>query len=95
MIEWNEKEININEEGYTILYLYTPLCGTCQVAKKMLSVVDEMMSDLSIYSVNLNFYPHEALQWVVESVPCLLVFKGDEAAVDLQFVKGKISQMHQ
>ncbi|PMC40577.1 thiol reductase thioredoxin [Bacillus sp. UMB0899] len=75
MIEWKEKQLTILNEGLYIMYLYTPMCGTCQVAKKMLTVVDELLPDLDIHSINLNYYPEEAKELGIESVPCLLIFK--------------------
>ncbi|WP_175640555.1 thioredoxin family protein [Metabacillus schmidteae] len=75
MIEWKEKQLTILNEGIYIMYLYTPMCGTCQVAKKMLTVVDELLPDLDIHSINLNYYPEEAKELGIESVPCLLIFK--------------------
>ncbi|WP_078431322.1 thioredoxin family protein [Metabacillus halosaccharovorans] len=75
MIEWNEKQLTILNKGLHVMYLFTPMCGTCQVARKMLSVVDELLPDLDIYSVNLNFYPEEAKELGIESVPCLLIFE--------------------
>jgi thioredoxin 1 len=75
MIECVEKQISIQDEGLMILYLYTPMCGTCQVAKRMLSVVDELFPLQNIHSANLNYFPMEAQDLGVESVPCLLIFK--------------------
>ncbi|MGG3888087.1 thioredoxin family protein [Metabacillus fastidiosus] len=75
MIEWNEQTIVINEDENMFLYLHTPLCGTCQLAKRMLTVIDELMPSLNIYEINLNYFPAEAKDWEIESVPCLLVFE--------------------
>jgi thioredoxin 1 len=75
MIEWEEKQLNVQEKELMVLYLYTPMCGTCQVAKRMLSVVDELIPSLSMHSVNLNYFPEEAKELGIESVPCLLVYE--------------------
>lgn len=75
MIEWEEKQLTIQNEGLMFLYMYTPMCGTCQVAKRMLSVVDELLPSISIHSVNLNYYPEEAKELGIESVPCLLIYE--------------------
>jgi thiol-disulfide isomerase/thioredoxin len=75
MIEWEEKKIIIKNEGLMALYLYTPMCGTCQVARRMLTIVDELFPSLDIHSVNLNYFPKEAQELGVESVPCLLIFE--------------------
>ncbi|TXC91172.1 thioredoxin family protein [Metabacillus litoralis] len=74
MIEWNEKQLTISENGIVILYLYTPMCGTCQIARKMLTVVNELVQS-DIFAVNLNYFPNEAIEMGIESVPCLLVYK--------------------
>lgn len=78
MIEWEEKELTIQREGLMVLYLYTPMCGTCQVAKRMLSVVDELVPAIQIYSVNLNYFPNEAKELGIESVPCLLIYENGQ-----------------
>jgi thioredoxin 1 len=78
MIDWKEKELTLPEKGIQITYLYTPMCGTCQVAKKMLTVVDEMIPSLNIYSVNLNYYPEDAKRLGIESVPCLIITENGE-----------------
>lgn len=75
MIECQDKRITIQNEGLMILYLYTPMCGTCQVARRMLTVVDELFPMQHIHSANLNYYSMEAQEFGVESVPCLLIFK--------------------
>jgi thiol-disulfide isomerase/thioredoxin len=78
MIEWEEKQLTIQREGLMVLYLYTPMCGTCQVAKRMLSVVDELVPSIHIYSVNLNYFPNEAKELGIESVPCLLIYENGQ-----------------
>ncbi|OKL37715.1 thioredoxin family protein [Domibacillus mangrovi] len=55
------------------LYVYTPMCGTCQVAGKMLDVVEAMNIDLPLERVNLNYHEDLAREFGVESVPCLLL----------------------
>ncbi len=73
MNDWNEKKLEslINEENCCI-YLYTPFCGTCQVASKMLSVVKELLPNLTIGKINLNYRQDLAQAWQIESVPCLV-----------------------
>ncbi|WP_257349731.1 thioredoxin family protein [Pseudalkalibacillus decolorationis] len=61
-----------------MLFIYTPLCGTCKLANQMLHVADEALSDRSpneIYECNINIYPRFAEKWKIESVPCLLFIK--------------------
>ncbi|MEH7382876.1 thioredoxin family protein [Bacillus sp. JJ1533] len=74
MKEWKDHEIDAqiaNTEQFW-LYLYTPMCGTCQVASKMISVVDELLPNVIIGKSDLNYLPQKAIEWQIESVPCLL-----------------------
>lgn len=75
MEEWTrqEWEITSKREELTAYYLYAPMCGTCQVASKMLSVVKEMRLDVKIGQANLNFVESLATDYQIESVPCLLI----------------------
>jgi thioredoxin 1 len=83
MREWNKKEIDdfIKEKRTGLIYLYTPFCGTCQVSGKMLLVAEELLPEMTIGKINLNFMRELAEQWTVESVPCL-VFIEDGAIVN-------------
>lgn len=46
MKEIEEHEFKEIEDDLFLLYLYTPFCGTCQLAKKMLAVVDAMQPEV-------------------------------------------------
>jgi thioredoxin 1 len=62
----------LNEKHTGLIYLYTPLCGTCQTASKILSVLEELLK-VSITQTNLNYAPKLAISLSIESVPCLLI----------------------
>lgn len=74
MIEWTgaEAENEIEKEAARILYVHTPMCGTCQLAKRMLTVVEAALG-VTMGIVNLNYAPQLAERLEIESVPCLLV----------------------
>ncbi|MGI2329307.1 thioredoxin family protein [Planococcus sp. YIM B11945] len=75
MNEWTHKEWikEKNTNDTTAFYLYTPMCGTCQVATKMLDVVKELLPDLTLGKANLNYVQEIAALYEVESVPCLII----------------------
>ncbi|GLB59727.1 thioredoxin family protein [Cytobacillus sp. NCCP-133] len=77
MQEWSRQEIEETVKGKksALLYLYTPMCGTCQMAGKMLAVAAELLPHREIGKADLNYMPEIAEQWGVESVPCLIIFK--------------------
>lgn len=70
-------EITYNDWKQTdqsILYIYTPMCGTCQVASKMLTVCEQLI-DEPVPQLNANYSPELMEEFQVESVPCLLIKK--------------------
>ena len=44
------------QEHLVITLAYTPTCGTCHVAKKMLEVIKAAMPTLVITQINLNYH---------------------------------------
>jgi thioredoxin 1 len=63
--------------GPLAVFVHTPLCGTCKVARRMLEVVVEMMPGLPLAAANLNAIPELATTFFIESVPCLLIKRSD------------------
>jgi thiol-disulfide isomerase/thioredoxin len=77
MEEWTKEtfleKLESGEKG--AFYLYTPFCGTCALAGKMLAVVCELLPELSVGKANINYLPELAEAFAIESVPCLLIFR--------------------
>lgn len=57
------------------IYFYTPLCGTCQLANKMLEIIGKTIPELPIYKCNLNYATSIAQHYQIESVPCLSIWQ--------------------
>jgi len=55
------------------VFVHTPLCGTCQAAKRMLEVAMEIVPELPVTGANLNLIPELAQLLKIESVPCLII----------------------
>ncbi|MBT2758308.1 thioredoxin family protein [Mesobacillus foraminis] len=96
MIDWPREKMEkfFNESGTGLVYFYTPLCGTCQMAGKMLNVVEQLHPDLSMGKVNLNFLPETADEFKVESVPCLLLVK-DGTVKDKLYAFHSVPYLHE
>jgi thiol-disulfide isomerase/thioredoxin len=79
MTDWNLDDVSsfLKNHSSGLIYFYTPLCGTCQVASRMLQVIEKMV-DVKIGKMNLNFSPELANKFEIESVPCLLIIKDGE-----------------
>jgi len=80
MMELTKKEVEerLQTNQASFLYFYTPLCGTCKVASKMLEVVSALDATIQIKSCNINQIPTLAQQLKIKSVPCLLIIENGE-----------------
>jgi thioredoxin-like negative regulator of GroEL len=76
MNEWSRTELTsfIDHHSTGMVYFYTPLCGTCQVASRMLEITEQVI-EIPSGKMNLNFHPDLAKNFAIESVPCLLFIK--------------------
>ncbi|ACV57407.1 thioredoxin family protein [Alicyclobacillus acidocaldarius] len=64
-----------------LVFVHTPLCGTCQLARRMLEVVDAAHTNrLPLYDLDANLAPEAMQSWKIESVPALLYVKNGEIA---------------
>lgn len=70
--DWERKK---TEHETVIFYLYTPMCGTCAVASKMMEVIHHAKPELMMGKANMNYIQSLAVQYQIESVPCLLISK--------------------
>ncbi|MDQ0205974.1 thioredoxin family protein [Alkalicoccobacillus murimartini] len=72
----NEVEHKLaSREELEILFIHTPLCGTCKRAASMLEILEMTYDQLSIDRLNINHHPSFAHTWRIKSVPCLMVFQ--------------------
>lgn len=63
----------LNEKKDLLLYIHTPFCGTCQIARKMLEQIEEIHKKQLFYEMNASLFPEFMQENKVESVPCLLI----------------------
>ena len=77
MDNWSREtwETTMQQSDISLYYLYTPICGTCAVASKMMDVIEVMKPDVSMGKADLNYVQDIALDYEIESVPCLLISK--------------------
>lgn len=78
--ELNQDEVlqKLSTKQSFFLYMFTPLCGTCNVSKRMLDIAIEIVKDKDIVMCNANFAQDVSLQFEIQSVPCLLLFSNGE-----------------
>lgn len=65
------------EEDY-FLYIHTPFCGTCHLARSMLEKIESVHKQDIFYEMNASFHPDFMQEHKIESVPCLLIKKDNQ-----------------
>jgi thioredoxin-like negative regulator of GroEL len=80
MKDWTKHQLleQIEKEQVTVIYFYTPMCGTCQVAKRMLEVTKELFPTFQYGMLDVNYTPEITVKWEIESVPCLMIFQNGQ-----------------
>ncbi|WP_152655126.1 thioredoxin family protein [Oceanobacillus sp. CFH 90083] len=72
MKQFNEAEMNHHR---LILYIYTPFCGTCTVARAMLEKIERLHNENIFTEMNASMHPDFMQYHQIESVPCLAVME--------------------
>src|SRR5690625_995324 len=66
-------EKQLEKLDHFLLYIYTPFCGTCHVAKSFLDKIETTHQETIFYEMNASLYPEFMQKHKIESVPCLLI----------------------
>lgn len=76
MLEVSETQLK-NKPNY-LLYIHTPFCGTCHVARTFLEKIEATHRQTIFYEMNGSLNPDFMQRNKIESVPCLLIKRDDE-----------------
>ena len=76
MIETTAKELK-DKQSY-LLYIYTPFCGTCHVARQFLEIIEDTLRQDVFYEMNAMYEEQFMQENKVESVPCLFIYRNGE-----------------
>jgi len=55
------------------LFIHTPFCGTCQLARTFLTKIETTLKRDYFYEMNGSLYPEFLQKNMITSVPCLLI----------------------
>ncbi|MCM3339927.1 thioredoxin family protein [Paenibacillus sp. MER TA 81-3] len=83
---WDDRGKHPNEL-WDALYVHSPFCGTCQLAERMLTIVEQTCPQVTIASVHIQFVPDLVHTFQIESVPCLLIWDRENADVSKELRK--------
>ncbi|WP_186578172.1 thioredoxin family protein [Aquibacillus kalidii] len=62
------------------VFVHTPFCGTCKLARKLIEPLESMEAIGTIYEMNASLQPQYMKDNFIKSVPCLLHLKKGEVA---------------
>lgn len=79
MKELGQKEVRraIWEGCKLALFVYTPMCGTCAAARRMLEVAEHLLLEGVVVQSNINYIPELVQEYRISSVPALLLYNGE------------------
>ncbi len=80
-------EEQLEQLDHFLLYIYTPFCGTCHLAKSFLDKIESTHQETIFYEMNASLYPSFMQNYEIESVPCLLIKDQNE-------IKEKVYTFH-
>lgn len=74
MIPITRETIQLVEQSDKMIFIYTPFCGTCHLARKILEEIEvASKGNITFYELNAGLFPEVMQQKRIESVPCLLL----------------------
>lgn len=76
-----------------ILFGYTPFCGTCKLAEKMLDITTTTM-DVTVKKIDLNYYEQLSKQYEIQSVPVML-FVTDGEVRDISYKFDSVTTLYE
>ncbi|TDF99603.1 thioredoxin family protein [Paenibacillus piri] len=96
MTEWTEAQLKDwmkDSSERRFFYFYTPLCGTCKWTERMLQVILTLDPQLPIVKCNVNFCRQTAIEWQIESVPCIVGF-GTDGGMRKRYKMQAVDDLH-
>src|SRR5690554_2342261 len=96
MLDCYEPELSLKlnqDKGAYAVFLYTPMCGTCKLAERMLDIIEVMEPDICIYKSNVNSLAKFSQEWQIASVPCLLLMNNGEL-IRKEYAMGSVDHLY-
>lgn len=76
MIETTAEQL-AEKQSY-LLYIYTPFCGTCHVARQFLEHIENTLREQIFYEMNAMYEADFMQTYKVKNVPCLFIVRDGE-----------------
>jgi thioredoxin-like negative regulator of GroEL len=86
-------ELSGQSDCTAAVLFYTPFCGTCQIAERMLEIVHAAGVNVKLYKANINFTPKLRDEWQISSVPCLVLLQ-DGKPLRLEYAMRSVDHIY-
>ncbi|ARI76665.1 thioredoxin family protein [Halobacillus mangrovi] len=72
-LEQKTIEATLQDEALALIFVHSPFCGTCHLARQMLTTIEATFGQEIFWEFNASLHPDLMKKYQIESVPCLLV----------------------
>ncbi|UOQ48176.1 thioredoxin family protein [Gracilibacillus caseinilyticus] len=83
----------LQEKQSFVMFVHTPFCATCQLAEKMITIMEQTDSSVEYYRMNASFFPAFMESNRIHSVPALL-FIQDGQVIDQLYAFESVTKLH-
>ena len=74
--EWSQQQImdyHAHAQSTRAVFMYSPLCGTCKVAERMIQLILQMDDHIHIVKNNMLYSPQLVQDWKIKSIPAIVI----------------------
>lgn len=71
------ENIQVIDQPNQMVFIYSPFCGTCHLARQILEQLEEQSNQQLFYQLNASLFPTLMQQCKIEHVPCLAIRLSD------------------
>ncbi len=68
-----DDNLNLLKEAKQMLFIHSPFCGTCHLARAILEKIENKTDNDLFYEMNASLFPTFMMDNKIESVPCLFI----------------------
>ncbi|MFZ0370755.1 MAG: thioredoxin family protein [Halobacillus sp.] len=72
-IDYKSAGHELEEQNIGLTFIHTPFCGTCHLARRMLTTIEVTYNRELFKECNASLHPDLMKTYQIKSVPCLLV----------------------
>lgn len=95
--EWSQEQLLAYQQNHPdplAIFMYSPFCGTCKLANRMLELISHIDHQLHIVRNNILYSPILTKDWKVQSIPAI-VYLENYAVVKIRYKMVSVDELLQ